>query len=159
MRIDVLVEYDSRFSRITFSSKATQYSETRASNIGLSRPENDNFQEEYIEFVGEEIEDVRIINEEFSKEPSRKNQILRVVNPFEPATFEAFAAFKMLEFFSIVLVHRFYPKTASLRFSVPWLITYDLTLKVPGYNFFNPQKKAEFEKLLRRKFKRVSFIS
>lgn len=159
MRIDVLVEYDKTLSEVTFSSKATQYRETRTSNIGLSRPVNGNFYEEYIEFVGEDIEDVRIINEEFLKESSRKNQVLRVVNPFESATFEAFAAFKMLEFFSIVILHRFYPKTASLRLSIPWLTTYDLTLKVSGYNLFNPQKKAEFEKLLQKKFKNVSFIS
>ena len=159
MRIDVLIEYDHRFSRITFSSKATRYCETRASNIGLSRPEIGDFYQELVEFIGEAREDVEILRKEFSEEPTRKGCVMRIINPFEPATFEPLPAFQMISHFSHMILAHFYPRTWLWRMKIPFITTYDLTLKVPGYNFFNPLKKAEFENLLRRKFKKTTFVS
>lgn len=159
MKIDILIEYNEKLSCVTISSKTAQFSLTRESNIGLSHPLDGNSGDEYIEFIGEDFKDAMLIREEFYKEPSRKGYVLRVIDPFEPTTFESYAAYKMTEYASIKALAMLYPRTWSWRFKIPWLTTYDLTLKVPGYNFFNPQKKAQFEKLLRKKFKNISFVS
>jgi len=159
MTIDVLIEYDGKLSEVTFSSKTVHYSETRPARIGLSRQLNGDSGYEMVEFVGEDWELVENVHDLFKAEPSRKGWVLRVINPLASATFEPFPAFQMISHFAHVLLSKYYPKTWTWRMSIPFITTYDLTLKVPGYNFFNPQKKAEFEKLLRGKFKNMLFIS
>jgi hypothetical protein len=159
MKIDVLIEYDEKLSEVNFSSKATQIKEKRPATIGLSHPTHKSFEVEFVEFVGHDRKDVEIIRDEFNKEPTRKDHVLRVINPFEPATFEPYALFCMVDFFSIYVLHTFYPRTFSWRREIPLLNPFEITLKIPGYKFLDPQKKAEFEKLLRKKYKRVSFIS
>lgn len=159
MKIGVLIEYDKKLSEVTLSSETVKYSETRPARIGLSRQSNGDSDFEMVEFVGEDWEFVKNVDEHFAREPSRKGWALRVVNPFEAATFEPLPAFQMISHFSHILLAKYYPRTWTWRMNVPFITTYDLTLKVLGYSLFNPQKKAEFEKLLRKKFKRVSFIS
>ena len=157
MKVDVLIEYDEKLSEITFSSIATNFKEKRPSTIGLSYLKNKNNDYELIEFIGENQEGIELIKKEFSQEPTRKDHILRVINPFELSTFEPIAASQMVEFFSRYVLAKFYPKTWEWRRIIPFFISYKLTLKVPGYNFFEPIKKAEFEKLLRQKIQRCIF--
>lgn len=159
MKIDVLIEYDAKLSEVTFSSKAAQYTETRTSRIGLSRPEQEDISSEQIEFVGEDWEIIKKIEDWFPNEPRRKNRILRVINPFESQTFEPLLAFRMVNHFLMVIRAKVYPKTWTWRGLIPFLDKYQITLKIPGYNLFNPQKKIEFEKLLHTKYKNVSFVS
>jgi len=159
MRIDVLIEYDEKLSEVTFSSKTTQYGETRPARIGLSRFSNDDSGHEMIEFVGEDWEFLKNVHDLFNAEPSRKGWILRVVNPFESHTFEPTPMFQMVHHFSLFIFAKYYPKSWTWRKNIPFITTYDLTMKIPGYNFFNLQKKTEFEKLLRDKFKNISFVA
>ena len=159
MKIDILIEYDAKLSEVTFSSKAAQFSETRTARIGLSRPKNEDISSEQIEFVGEDWEIIKKIEDWFPNDPTRKDRILRVVNPFESATFEPVPAFRMIHHLIRVVRHEIYPRTFLLRQLIPFLDKNEITLKIPGYNLFNPQKKAEFEKLLRERYKHTTFIS
>lgn len=159
MKIDVSIEYDAKLSEVTFSSKAAQYTETRTARIGLSRPKNEDISSEQVEFVGEDWEIIKKIEDWFPNEPTRKDRILRVVNPFESATFEPVPAFRMIDFFLLVIRYKIYPRTALLRRIIPLFDKYEITLKIHGYNLFNPQKKAEFEKLLHKEYKHTTFIS
>lgn len=154
MKIDVLIEYDKKSSEVTFSSQATDFTQTRPARIGLSRHMFEESEYEIVEFVGEDWERIKEIPDLFQNDPSRKEWILRIVSPFESSTFEPYALFRMIDFLSIYVAARIYPKTWSLRkfFS---LIKYEITLKIPDYKFFNPQKKAEFEKLLHERYKKV----
>ena len=112
-----------------------------------------------IEFVGENWEYLKNIHDVFQREPARKDRILRVVNPFESATFEPSPMFWMIDFFSTYILAKFYPKTYAWRMQFRFITKYELTMKIPGYKLFNPQKRLEFEKMLRIKFKPVTFIS
>lgn len=159
MKIDVLIEYDEKLSEVTFSSKATQFTETRPARIGLSHARTDDLKIEMVEFIGEDWEFVQNVHELFHKEPSRKNWVLRVINPFEAATFEPEALFRLIYHFSMCISAKFYPKTWTWRCFILFLVKYEITLKIPDYNFFNPHQKAEFEKRLFAKYKHVSFIS
>jgi hypothetical protein len=159
MRFDVLIEYDKKLSEVTYRSKAAQFTKTRPSRIGLSRPFDGDPAHEMIEFVGEDWELVKNIHNLFRKEPTRKDQVLRVVNPFEPATFEPRVAYMMIVFFTISILQKFYPRTWKWRFEVPWFDSFDITLNIPGYDYFDPEKKAAFEKMLRKRYKRLSFIA
>lgn len=159
MKVDILIEYNEKLSEINFSSIATNFNEERPSTIGLSHPMHKDFDYEMIEFIGENQEGIEIIKKEFLQEPTRKDHILRVINPFESSTFEPIAASQMIDFFSRYILAKFYPKTWEWRRIIPFFIRYELTLKIPGYKFFEPKKKLEFEKLLRSKFKQISFVS
>jgi hypothetical protein len=159
MKIDVLIEYNEKLSEVTCSSKATQFTQTRPARIGLSRSVLADSDHEMVEFVGEDWEQLEIMHDLFRAEPTRKNHTLRIVNPFEPATFEPYALYRVIDFFSTYVLAEFYPKTWSLRKDIPFLNSYEMTLKIPAYKIFNPQKKEEFEKLLRKRYKRVSFVS
>jgi hypothetical protein len=61
--------------------------------------------------------------------------------------------------FSIIVIAKFYPKTWTWRRILPFTNRYEITLKIADYNFFDPQKKLEFEELLRAKFKKAFFVS
>lgn len=159
MKIDVLIEYDPKLSELTVSSKAAQFNETRTARIGLSRPKNEDISSEQCEFVGESWEVIKKIENYFPTDPTRKDKILRIVNPFESATFEPRLLFHMIKHFSMYILITLYPKTHFWRMFVPFLDRYEITLKIPGYNLFNAQKKAEFEKLLRAKYKHTTFDS
>lgn len=158
MRIDVLIEYDKKLSEVTFSSKATNFSQIRPAIIGLSHPKFENQHHEMVEFVGESWKLIKEIPGLFENDPNRKDWLLRIVNPFESATFEPYALFRMVDFLATYLAAMHYPKTWSWRkpFS---LINFQITLKIPDYRFFNPQKKVEFEELLHEQYKKVSIIS
>lgn len=159
MKIDVLIEYDGKLSEVTFGSKAAQFSETRTARIGFSRPKHEDINSEQIEFVGESWEIIKKIEDCFPTEPTGKERILRIVNPFESATFEPKALFRMIDHFLRVIRHKIYPRTALLRELIPLFDKNEITLKIPGYNLFNAQNKAEFEKLLRVKYKHTTFVS
>lgn len=157
MKFDVLIEYDKKSSEVTFSSEATQFTQTRPARIGLSHPKFEKYETEFIEFVGEDWESIKNISDWFKTEPSRKDQILRIVNPFEPTTFEPFALFRTIDFFSTYIFADFYPKTWNWRKLFPIFNKCEIKLKIPDYKLFNSQKKAEFEKLIQTKYKRISF--
>lgn len=159
MKIDVLIEYNDELSEVTFSSQAAQFTQTRPARIGLSHFKGDKNKFELIEFVGEDWEFVRSIEDLFSKEPTRKDCILRVVNPFEPATFEPEPAFRMIDFFARYILAKIYPKTWELRVLLSFFRIPQITIKIPAYKLFNPEKKLEFEKLLRKRYKNVSFVA
>lgn len=169
MKIDVLIEYDAKLSEVTFSSKAAQFSETRTARIGLSRAKHEDISSELIEFVGADWETIKKIEDWFSKEWTEKEHtgkertgkdyILRIINPFESATFEPVPAFRMIDYFLLVTRYKIYPRTAFLRMLIPFFDKYEITLKIPGYNLFNTQKKIEFEKLLRANYKHTTFVS
>jgi hypothetical protein len=154
-----LIEYDAKLSEVTFSSNGAKFSETRPARIGFSHKTDGKFDGELIEFVGENWNFVENVDEMFRNEPIRKGWVLRVVNPFESATFEPGALFRMVDHFLRVIRHKIYPRTALLRELISIFDKNEITLKIPGYNLFNPQKKAAFEKLLRAKYKHTTFIS
>jgi hypothetical protein len=159
MMIDVLIEYDKKLSEVTFSSNAAQFTERRTARIGLSRPKHKDISAEQIEFVGESWEIIKKIEDWFPNEPTRKDQILRIINPFESATFEPLPAFRMIQHLIWLVRQKIYPKTYILREHIPFLDKNEITLKIPGYNLFNSQKKAEFEKLLLARYKYTTFVS
>lgn len=159
MKVDVSVEYNKRASEVTFSSKATQFTQTRPARIGLSSAIGDDSGDEIVELVGENWEFLKTVDDMFQKHPSSKNRKLRLINPFEPATFEPVALFRMIDHFSSYILAVFYPKTWTWRRILPLLNKYEITLKIPDYNFFNPQKKVEFEKLLYANYKNTAFIN
>lgn len=163
MKIDVFIEYDKKLSEVTFSSQTTRFSETRAARLGLSHLINEDLSSELIEFVGADWKTLKNIPELFEKDPTRKNYILRVINPFESSTFEPEALFRMVDHFSMIILSQFYPKTWLSRRIIaritPWLDIYEMTLKIPDYKLFEPRKKAEFEKLPRTEYKNVTFVS
>jgi len=159
MKIDVLIEYDTKLSEVSFSSKATNFTQTRPARIGVSHPKFEKYEIEVVEFVGEDWESIKNIPELFRNDPNRKDWVLRIVNPFESSTFEPYALFRSVDFFSIYILAKFYPKTWTWRRIVPWLNQYEISLKIPDYRFFNSQKKLEFEKLLHKTYKDVSFLS
>lgn len=159
MKVDVLIEYNEKSSEVTFSSKATQFTQTRPARIGLSHPKFEKYETELIEFVGEDWEALKNIPDLFKNDPNRKDWILRIVNPFESSTFEPYALFRTIDFFAIYILAGFYPKTWTWRRILPLLNKYEVILKIPDYNFFNPQKKSEFEKLLYANYKNTAFIN
>lgn len=159
MKIDVLIEYNAKLSEVTFSSNAAKFSETRPARIGFSHKTDDKSDGELIEFVGEDWNFVKNIDEMFLNEPSRKNWVLRVVNPFESATFEPEALFRMIDHFLRVIRHKIYPRTALLRELIPLFSKTEIMLKIPNYNLFNVQKRVEFEKVLLAKYKHTTFVS
>ena len=159
MKIDILIEYDAKLSKVTFSSNAAKFTETRTARIGLSRPKHEDISSEQIEFVGEDWEIIKKIEDHFPNEPTRKDRILRVVNPFESATFEAVSAFRMIRHFLLSIRYKIYPRTVLLRRLIPLFDKYEIMLKIPGYNLFNSQKKAEFEKLLHKEYKHTTIVS
>ena len=169
MKIDILIEYHPKLSEVTFSSDAAQFTETRPARIGLSRGKNEDLELELIEFVGEDWEIIKKIEDWFSKdwtgkewtgkERTGKDYILRIINPFESSSFEPLPAFRMIQHFIRLIRHKIYLKTYMPRELIPFLDRNEITLKIPGYNLFNPQKKAEFEKLLRARYKYTTFVS
>ena len=159
MRIDILIEYDAKLSEVTFSSKAAQFTEIRPARMGLSHAEHEDISLEKIEFVGESWEIVKKIEDCFPTEPTRRGYILRIINPFESATFEPLPAFRMTQHFIRLIRHKLYPKTYLLREIIPFIDRNEITLKIPGYNLFNPPKKAEFEKLMYAKYRHANFVS
>lgn len=159
MKIDVLIEYDAKNSKVAFSSSATRFWEKRPATIGLSHSPNTDYNHGFIEFVGEDQKGIEIIKKEHLQQPSRKGHILRIVNPFESNSFEPFALFCMIRHFSTYIFAQHYPKTWEWRQNFSWLDKYEITLKIPDYQFFEPMKKMEFEKMLKSEYKRVTFVS
>lgn len=159
MKVDVLIEYNPKLPEISFSSTAARITETRTAWIGLSRPKHTDTGLEQIEFVGEDWETIKEIEAAFPAEPTRKDYVLRIINPFDSSTFEPLYAFRTAAFFILIIRYKLYPKTALLRKLIPLFDRYEITLKIPAYNLYNPQKKAEFEKLLRKEYKHTTFVS
>ena len=159
MKVDVLIEYNPKIPEITFSSTAAQIAETKTAWIGLSRPKHKDTGLEQIEFVGEDWETIKKIEASFPAEPTRKDYLLRVINPFESLIFEPLYAFRVVTFFILTIRYKLHPKTVLLRRLIPLLDKYEITLKIPGYNLYDPQKKAEFEKLLLKEYKHTTFVS
>jgi hypothetical protein len=158
MKIDILIEYHPELSEVTISSNAAQFTETRTARLGLSRPKYENLDAEQIEFVGESWEIIKKIEDWFPNEPTRKDRILRIINPFEPSEFEPERTFRMIQHFIRLIRLMIYPKTCMIREIIPFLDRNEITLKIPGYNLFDPQKKAEFEKILLARYKHTTFV-
>jgi hypothetical protein len=158
MKVDVLIEYNKKSSEVTFSSKATQFTQTRPARIGLSHPRFENRQPKIVEFVGEDWKTIKEIPNSFENDPNRKDWLLDIVNPFESATFEPYALFRIVDFLLTYIAAKFYPRTWSWRKSFS-LIKCEVILKIPDYASFNPQKKSEFEELLNEQYKEVSIVS
>lgn len=159
MKIDVLIEYNPKLSEVTFSSNAAQFTATRAARLGISRLKHEDINSGQIEFVGESWEVIKKIEDWFPNDPTRKDRILRIMNPFESSEFDSELTFRMIQHFIRYIRLIIYPKTCMIRENIPFLDKNEITLKIPGYNLFDPQKKAEFEKLLLAKYKYTTFIS
>ena len=158
MRIDVLIEYDEKHFEIIISSIVAQFAQTRPSWLGLSRHITDESKFEKIEFVGENWNLVKTLKSLWEIEPIKEDRFFRLVNPFSSSTFEPETAYRVINHFSLLTLAQIYPKSWNFRCRIPWIDSYEITLKIPSYSFFEPLKKEYFEKLIRDKYKQVKFI-
>lgn len=136
-------------------SNAANFNETRPATIGLSRVANEN--SELVESIGEqrttdELKSLAI------KERGVDNRIYRVINPFSYDSFEPGAAYKIVQFFCFKFHRIIRPQTYLIR-SLLGFDRYEITLKLPYYNFVSADERKNFETLLRKLTKKFSIES
>lgn len=149
MKIDVLILHNGQ--NITVKSEAARYNETKPATIGFSKSENEDA--ELIEGIGEqwttsELKQLAV------KQRGEDNRIYRVINPFSFESFEPGAAYRTVQYYCFKVHEIIRPKTYLFR-SFLKLDRFEITLKLPEYNFVSADKRKEFETQLRVISKRI----